>query len=182
MNYGFWSTTPRQNVKFGSGTLQTLPVPRKREWANPKSRDRPQGICATRTNCQSNFLSGNPWKTQEKGGTFATRHCTHLNAAPRQRPVSHGSLHQWICGREKHSRGSSAPPYSLDLSHCDFFLFPWLKGHHFATFDNIQKRVTDELKGTPAEAFQHCYEQWKQRLRHCVAAQGNYSEEDNLDL
>ena len=29
MNYGFWSTTPRQNAKFGSGTLQTLPVPRK---------------------------------------------------------------------------------------------------------------------------------------------------------
>ena len=37
MNHGFWSTTPRQNAKFGSGTLQTLPVPRKREWANPKS-------------------------------------------------------------------------------------------------------------------------------------------------
>jgi hypothetical protein len=39
--------------------------------------------------------------------------------------------------------------------------------------DNIQKGVTDELKRTriPAEAFQHCYEQWKQRLRRCVAAQ-----------
>jgi len=48
--------------------------------------------------------------------------------------------------------------------------------------DNIQKRVTDELKGIPAEAFQHCYEQWKQRLRRCVAAQGNYFERDNLDL
>ena len=36
MNHGFWSTTPRQNAKVRSGTLQTLPVPRKREWANPK--------------------------------------------------------------------------------------------------------------------------------------------------
>ena len=26
------------------------------------------------------------------------------------------------------------------------------------------------------------YEQWKQRLRRCVAAQGNYFEGDNLDL
>ena len=25
MNHGFWSTTPRQNAKVGSGTLQTLP-------------------------------------------------------------------------------------------------------------------------------------------------------------
>jgi len=57
-----------------------------------------------------------------------------------------------------------------------------LKGRHFGTLDNIQKSVTDELKGIPAEAFQHCYKQWKQCLRHCVAAQGNYFEGDNLDL
>ena len=61
-------------------------------------------------------------------------------------------------GREKHSYGSSAP-YSQDLSPCDFFLFPRLKNHlkgrHFGSLDNIQKSVTDELKGIPAEAFQH---------------------------
>jgi len=78
------------------------------------------------------------------------------------------------------------PPYSPDLSPCDFFLFVRLKHHlkwrHFVTLDNIQKIVTDELKGIPAEAFQHCYEQWKQRLRRCVAAQGNYFVGDNLDL
>jgi len=134
---------------------------------------------------KSNFLSGSPWKSQEKGGTCATRHCTHLNAAPRQCPMSHGSLHQWIFGRKKHSCGSSTPS-SPDLSQCDFFLFPRLKNHlkvrHFGTLDNIQKSVTDELKGIPAESFQHCYEQWKQRLLHCVAAQGNYFEGDNLDL
>jgi len=78
------------------------------------------------------------------------------------------------------------PPCSPDLSPCDFFLFPWLKNHlkgrHFSTLDNIQNSVTDELKGIPAEAFQHSYEQWKQRLRRCVDAQGNYFEGDNLDL
>jgi len=67
-----------------------------------------------------------------------------------------------------------SPPYSPDRSPCDFFLFSQLKNHlkgrHFGTLDNIQKSVTNELKGIPAEAFQHCYEQWKQRLRHCVAA------------
>jgi hypothetical protein len=52
----------------------------------------------------------------------------------------------------------------------------------FCTLDNIQMSVTDELKGIPAVAFQHRYEQWKQFLRHCVAAQGNYFEGDNLDL
>jgi len=78
------------------------------------------------------------------------------------------------------------PPYSPDLSSCELFLFFHLKnnlkGRHFGTLDNIQKSVTDELKGIPAEALQNYYEQWKQRLRRCVAAQGNYFEGDNLDL
>ena len=78
------------------------------------------------------------------------------------------------------------PRYSPDLSLCDFFLFPRLKtslkGRRFGTLNNIQDSVTDELKGTPAEAFQHCYEQWKQRHRRFLAAQGNYFEGDNLDL
>jgi hypothetical protein len=48
--------------------------------------------------------------------------------------------------------------------------------------DDIQKSVTDELKEIPADTFQHYYEQWKQRLRRCVATQGNYFEENNLVL
>jgi len=76
-------------------------------------------------------------------------------------------------------------PYSPELIPCDLCLFPRLKnrlnGRHFGTLDKIQKSVTDKLKGIPAEAFLHCYEQWKQRLRRCVAARGNYFEVDNLD-
>jgi hypothetical protein len=68
--------------------------------------------------------------------------------------------------------------YIPDLSPCDFFLFPrlknQLKGRHFSTLDNIQKSVTHHLEDIPAEVFQHCYEQWKERL--------NYFEGDNLDL
>jgi hypothetical protein len=67
-----------------------------------------------------------------------------------------------FCQKKKHSCGSSAPQ-SPDLSPWDFFLFPWLKNHfkgrHFGTLANIPKSVTDELKGIPAKAFQHCYEQ-----------------------
>ena len=78
------------------------------------------------------------------------------------------------------------PPYLPNLSPCDFFLFPRLKNHlkerHFGTLDYIQKSVTDELKSSPAEAFQNCYKQWKKRLRRCVAAQGNYFKGNNIDL
>jgi len=79
------------------------------------------------------------------------------------------------------------PPYSPDLSPCDFcFLFPklkfYLKGRHFGTVDNIEKAVTDQLKAIPVSDFQRCYEEWEERLRRCVTYQGNYIEGDKLDL
>ena len=84
---------------------------------------------STRNLCHQNKLSiklfiGSPWKTQEKGGTCATRHCTHLDAAPRQRPKSHGRLHQWIFGRKKHSCGSSAPIFGGSQSLWLLFILP----------------------------------------------------------
>jgi hypothetical protein len=78
------------------------------------------------------------------------------------------------------------PPYSPDLSPCYFLLFPELKCHlkgcHFGTVDNIQKVVTDQLGALPHEEFQHCYREWEQCLRRCVASQGNYFEGDNVDF
>ena len=48
--------------------------------------------------------------------------------------------------------------------------------------ENIEKAVTDQLKAIPVSDYQRCYEDWKQRLRRCVAFQGNYFEGDKLDL
>ncbi|GFT67918.1 uncharacterized protein TNCV_2286511 [Trichonephila clavipes] len=76
------------------------------------------------------------------------------------------------------------PPYSPDLSPCDFFLFPklknHLKGHHFGTLENIQTAVTDQLKGIPISEFHPCYEEWKKPLQRCVASEDSYFEGDNV--
>ncbi|GFX89248.1 putative transposase [Trichonephila clavipes] len=78
------------------------------------------------------------------------------------------------------------PPYSPDLSPCDFFLFPklknHLKGHHFGTLQKIQMTVTDQLKTIPISEFHQCYEEWKKRLQRCVASEGSYFERDNVEL
>ena len=78
------------------------------------------------------------------------------------------------------------PPYSPDLSPCDFFLFPilrfHLKGRHFGMVENIEKTETDQLKAIPVSDYQRCYEEWEQRLRRCVASQRNNFEGDKLDL
>lgn len=55
----------------------------------------------SKTNCQSNFLLGSPWKAQKEGGACVTRHCTHLDAAPRQLPVPYGNFHHWIFDEKK---------------------------------------------------------------------------------
>ena len=76
------------------------------------------------------------------------------------------------------------PPYSPDLTPCDFYLFPKLKsklkGHHFWTIENIPKIVTDELNTLKENDFQYRYDQWKKRWNHCVASQWSYFEGDNL--
>ncbi|GFU69294.1 putative transposase [Trichonephila clavipes] len=78
------------------------------------------------------------------------------------------------------------PPYSPDLSPCDFFLFPklnnHLKGHHFGTLENIQTALTDQLNAIPISEFHQCYEEWKKRLQRCGASEGSYFEGDNVDL
>jgi hypothetical protein len=90
--------------------------------------------------------------------------------------MSHGSLYQLIFGRKKSFLWFISPLFARSQSLRIIFI-PTAHSH-FGTLDNILKSVTDELKGIPAEAFQHCYEKWKQRLCHCVAAQGNYFEGD----
>ena len=77
-------------------------------------------------------------------------------------------------------------PHSPDLSPCEFFLFRklkfHLKGRHFETVEYIKKAVTNQLKTIPVSDYQRFYEEWEQRLRRCVASQGNYFEGDKLDL
>jgi hypothetical protein len=77
------------------------------------------------------------------------------------------------------------PPYSLDQSPCDFFIFPThkfhLKGRHFGTVCNFQKVVTDQLRALQRDNFQHCYREWE-RLQRCVASQGSYFEGDDVDF
>ncbi|CAK9827046.1 hypothetical protein ANTRET_LOCUS4785 [Anthophora retusa] len=35
---------------------------------------------------------------------------------------------------------------------------------------------------SPLSEFQHCYEDWKNRLHHCVASKRSYFEGDNIEL
>jgi histone-lysine N-methyltransferase SETMAR len=75
-------------------------------------------------------------------------------------------------------------PYSPDLAPCDFFLFPKLKhslkGTHFHSIEDIQRKMTDLLKGFTQNDFQKCFHARKEWMQQCIEAQGNYFEGDNL--
>jgi transposase len=72
-------------------------------------------------------------------------------------------------------------PYSPDMAPCDFWLFPKLKrplkGSCFDTYEDIMWNAMKELRSLP-EAFQKCFQQWKERWAKFVESQGSYFEGD----
>ncbi|PNF29776.1 Actin-related protein 2/3 complex subunit 4 [Cryptotermes secundus] len=56
-------------------------------------------------------------------------------------------------------------PYSPDMAPCDFWLFPRLKtplkGCHFDSREEIIQNATAQLHAIPKEAFQNCFQRWK---------------------
>jgi len=73
-------------------------------------------------------------------------------------------------------------PYSPDLALCDFFLFPRLKKvlkrHQFEAMENIKRKSTKTLLDIPKDEFAKYFQQWQKRWAKCVAAEGNYVEDN----
>ena len=101
----------------------------------------------------------------------------HNNNAPVH--TSH-LLQQFLA---KHSTAQlQQPSYSPDLTPCDFFLFSRhkkvLKGHWFEAMEDIKRNSTKTLLDIPKQEFATFFQQWQQRWAKCVAAEGNYVEDN----
>ena len=72
------------------------------------------------------------------------------------------------------------PPYSPDLSPCDFWLFPRLKemlaGHRFESRCGIGSAVYQCLQHIPKEDYRAAFRKWVDRCKMCVEADGAYFE------
>ena len=72
------------------------------------------------------------------------------------------------------------PPYSPDLSPCDFWLFPRLKemlaGHRFESRCGIGSAVYQCLQHIPKEDYRAVFRKWVDRCKMCVEADGAYFE------
>jgi len=78
------------------------------------------------------------------------------------------------------------PPYSPDLTPCDFFLFPKcklvLRGRHLGDVTMIKSEMTSLLEGLIKEKFQWCFQQWKRRWDKCIVSNGEYFEGARIDV
>jgi histone-lysine N-methyltransferase SETMAR len=76
------------------------------------------------------------------------------------------------------------PPYSPDLTVCDFFLFPrlksTLKGKRFQDVKEIKLNTKQQLQAIPKEAYQTRIVKWKDHGNRCIQSGGSYFEEDNF--
>ncbi len=76
------------------------------------------------------------------------------------------------------------PPYSLDLTPCDVFLFPKVKKvlrwSHLGTVAECQASFTHELKALTPAAFEDCFSKWLVYWGKCIEAEGGYFEGDHV--
>ncbi len=72
------------------------------------------------------------------------------------------------------------PPYSLDLSPCDFFLFPRLKkkirGRQFPSVQDMIAEVDRQIGLIPSWEWRDCFREWKRRALKCIHFDGKYFE------
>ena len=72
------------------------------------------------------------------------------------------------------------PPYSPDLSPCDFFLFPkvkrLLKGKRFPNADSAVDAFRDAVQQLSVEDWSACFSDWFHRMNSCMRVDGEYFE------
>ena len=70
------------------------------------------------------------------------------------------------------------PPYSPDLTPCDFWLFPKLRGCRFETIEEMKEAMTKVIDTLTQEDFHGAFQKLLERYKKCIAAKGDYFEGD----
>ena len=70
------------------------------------------------------------------------------------------------------------PPDSPDLSPCDFWLFPKLRGCRYETIEEMKEDVTKVTDMLTQEDFDRAFHKLLERYNKCIATGGDYLEGD----
>ena len=69
------------------------------------------------------------------------------------------------------------PPYSPDLTPCDFWLFPKLRGCRYETIEEMKEAVMKVINMPTQEDFHGALKKLLEQYK-CIAAGGDYFEGD----
>ena len=65
------------------------------------------------------------------------------------------------------------PPNSPDLAHCDFWLFPKLRGCRYETIDEMKVAVSKVIDTLTQDDFHVAFQQLSERYNKCIVAGGD---------
>jgi hypothetical protein len=57
-----------------------------------------------------------------------------------------------------------------------------MKGQRLSTIEEIKTTSLEEFKAMPESSYQKCFEDWKKRWHKCTISEGDYFEEDDIDI
>ena len=70
------------------------------------------------------------------------------------------------------------PPYSPDLTPCDFWLFPKLRGCRYETIEEMKEAVTKVIDMLTQEDFDRAFQKFLEWYNKCIAAGRDYFKGD----
>ena len=70
------------------------------------------------------------------------------------------------------------PPYSPDLSPCDYWLFSKLRGCRYETIEEMKEAVTKAIDALTQEDFHGAFQKLLERYNKGIAAEGDHFEGD----
>ena len=70
------------------------------------------------------------------------------------------------------------PPNSPDFAPCDICLFPKLRGYRYETTEETKEAMTKIIDTLTQENFLGAFKKLLERYNKCIAAGGDYFEED----
>ena len=70
------------------------------------------------------------------------------------------------------------PPYSRDRAPCDFWLLPKLSGCRYKTTEEMKEALTKVIDTLTQEGFHGVFQNLLEWYNKCIAARGEYFDED----
>ena len=69
-------------------------------------------------------------------------------------------------------------PYSPDLTPCDFWLFPKLRGCRYETIEEMKEAMMKVIDTLTQVDFHGAFQKLLEQYNKCIAARGDYLEGD----